>query len=995
VNRKAKASVAALTLLCCLALSTALASALAPAVTVENAANVGYTTAAAKGTVDPADRETSYHFEYATQAQFEATGWAEAAQVGHNSLPEGAGATPVSEALSGLAPGATYHLRLVASNEDGTDEAVAANTFTTKGVAAPEVTIDPVTNVTASSATFSGTVDPNAPEEASLLDDAAKEAYRTNWRFECTPGCDGGGGQLNAENSTLDSPKPVSHTSSGLEPATSYTVRLIAENAAGPNTVVAEESFQTDAIAPEILDNPVYDPKQTTVTLAARVNPRNSPLTDCHFVYGVGEAAGSEVPCESSPTGNSYSLVTADLTGLAPGTEYGFKLVVTSAGGSAEGEEQTFQTAAPPPAQPTCPNEAIRTEQDARAPDCRAYEMVSPPDKNGGDVIGESPSFEASEDGNGIAYMAHGSFGDTIGSGVAGQTTYVARRGPGGWSSLGVTPTPSHEIVMLLSGNTFVNNFSDDLSRAVVLAATLPAVSGHVPQLSMNLYSENTLTRELQLVSTPPPGPYEISTFRSDFAAYGFGAGFGAVSHDSRHIAFNARSPMVAGAPADVPSVYEWDNGILHLASVLPNGEAAPDGAVLANPTYRETMSPDGSRLLFLSPHEGGQLYMRVNHTSTAWVSEPEMADPPQPLPENVVLQQMTGDSRHVIFTTTSRLLDGDENDGPDIYLYTDGPDPAKESNLTLVTDTGDVSGNVGFGTNVAGSSDDASRIYFWWGGNFYVWEQGRTRFIASGVDAGVESIAHFAATTPLGGSARVSPDGRFFAFIRSSDGGMYLYDAENSALSCASCRSDGTVAGAAVVPNVTDLPLNTDLQAARPSFLATNGKVFFSTSEELVEQDTNGATDVYEFDPVTEKAALLTTGDSPFPAAFVEAGANGKDVFFVTRERLLGPDRDDLVDLFDVRSGGGYPSPPPVPAPCSGDPCQGTPVHPPAPPVHSSTSEGPRNVDCRRSRKCRCASAKKQRAAAGKRKPRCSKPKRKKNNRQHRAADVNRRAAK
>ena len=39
------------------------------------------------------------------------------------------------------------------------------------------------------------------------------------------------------------------------------------------------------------------------------------------------------------------------------------------------------------------------------------------------------------------------------------------------------------------------------------------------------------------------------------------------------------------------------------------------------NNGYRETVSPDGSRILFKS---AGQLYMRVNHTSTAWVSESE-----------------------------------------------------------------------------------------------------------------------------------------------------------------------------------------------------------------------------------------------------------------------------------------------------------------------------------------------------------------------------------
>jgi hypothetical protein len=49
--------------------------------------------------------------------------------------------------------------------------------------------------------------------------------------------------------------------------------------------------------------------------------------------------------------------------------------------------------------------------------------------------------------------------------------------------------------------------------------------------------------------------------------------------------------------------------------------------------------------------------------------------------------------------------------------------------------------------------------------------------------------------------------------------------------------------------------------------------------------------------------------------------------VFFTTRERLVGIDTDDQIDLYDARVDGGIPAQnPPAPAPpCEGEACQGT----------------------------------------------------------------------
>lgn len=564
--------------------------------------------------------------------------------------------------------------------------------------------------------------------------------------------------------------------------------------------------------------------------------------------------------------------------------------------------------------------------------DGRRYEMVSPLDKNGGDIAADSVSIVSAADGNAVAYLSRGSFGDTVGSGVAGQTQYVARRGAAQWANHAVTPTQRYDSSTVFAGGTVILGFASDLRNVVVWGYDLPGVTGAPPQTA-NIYVEDTTSRTLRLVTMPsgPVGPY------FDFIA----PNPGGVSADSRHIAFDASVQLLPEAPPGAPSVYRWDDGMLRLASILPDGTPASAGAVLARARYRETVSPDGSRVLFFSPpgDPSGQLYMRVEDDHTVWVSEPENGGPP---PQDVVLQQVTGDSRHVIFATTSRLLGGDPNDGSDLYLYTDSARPESDANLTLVSDTGDVPGDDLFaGTAVVGSSDDARRIYYYKQGQILLWHDGATSAVADDVSS-PPSVAgedlRVAATAVEPGGARVTPDGRFLTFISNSDvrrggnpvaasGGhteLYVYDAVQDTLRCASCPASGTAsADASVIPSVTTIFPRLSIAGLRPSFLADDGRTFFSTTEALVPQDVNGVTDAYEFDPATGEVVLLSTGKGSGPTSFAAASASGDDAFIVTRQQLVRADRDSLVDVYDARVGGGLPEPPDA-ASCDGDACQG-----------------------------------------------------------------------
>ena len=64
-------------------------------------------------------------------------------------------------------------------------------------------------------------------------------------------------------------------------------------------------------------------------------------------------------------------------------------------------------------------------------------------------------------------------------------------------------------------------------------------------------------------------------------------------------------------------------------------------------------------------------------------------------------------------------------------------------------------------------------------------------------------------------------------------------------------------------------------------------------------------------FDPTSGGCHfLLSDGKSEDESYLVDASANGRDVFFSTRQSLVGWDANDNYDVYDAREGGGFPEP-------------------------------------------------------------------------------------
>lgn len=111
---------------------------------------------------------------------------------------------------------------------------------------------------------------------------------------------------------------------------------------------------------------------QLGATLKATVDPKGHGLTDCHFEYTdaadfqVNEFANAaSVPCSAKPYGSTSVPVQARLDGLAPATDYDYRIAVTSNGGSANGTAQAFETLPPLPPAVTADSASLVTMTSA------------------------------------------------------------------------------------------------------------------------------------------------------------------------------------------------------------------------------------------------------------------------------------------------------------------------------------------------------------------------------------------------------------------------------------------------------------------------------------------------------------------------------------------------------------------------------------------------------------------------------------------------------
>lgn len=206
--------------------------------------------------------------------------------------------------------------------------------------APPTVASAPASNVSNSGATLHGTVNPNGQQ--------------TSYAFQWGP-TNGYGHETSLTSAGAGtSTSSVSATLAGLQPGTGYHFRIIAMSSAG-TSVGADETFTTGGTPPA----PSTPPQASTgaasgvgqsgATVSGTVDA-GGQATQYYFEYGPTANYGFETASRDGGSGTTPQPVSADLTGLASGTTYHYRLVAVSPGGTALGGDQTFSTTTPPTA---------------------------------------------------------------------------------------------------------------------------------------------------------------------------------------------------------------------------------------------------------------------------------------------------------------------------------------------------------------------------------------------------------------------------------------------------------------------------------------------------------------------------------------------------------------------------------------------------------------------------------------------------------------------
>ena len=307
-------------------------------------------------------------------------------------------------------------------------------------------------------------------------------------------------------------------------------------------------------------------------------------------------------------------------------------------------------------------------------------------------------------------------------------------------------------------------------------------------------------------------------------------------------------------------------------------------------------------------------------------------------------------DGSRVFFTTRGSLVGSDSDQSLDLYERTAG--------TTTLVSTGTAGGNGPWGADLAGMSDDGTKVFF----------HSAEGLVASDTDGAQDVYQRSGGTTtllstgPNGGNGPHkavhqgnSADGTkvFFRTAESllaadTDAGLDIYERadattttihsmspnggnDGTAASFVGASQDGSKVFVDSLERLIASPIDRDSQndvymssggtltmisPGGNDTIATNayfggatadgGHVYIRSEEALAFGDTDQYQDIYDYTGGTISRLSLgpTGGNGSVPAFFAGVSQDGGSVFFETREALVAEDTDDAIDVYERHSG-------------------------------------------------------------------------------------------
>ena len=512
------------------------------------------------------------------------------------------------------------------------------------------------------------------------------------------------------------------------------------------------------ASEPVVEDLSAQNVTPSEVQVSASVDAKGSD-THYYFQYGTVDCASEPAGCTDVPAAPGADLgagfgaqqVSVTLHGLTPGTTYYYRVLASNALGQAEGDQRlgTFET--------------LPSSQGLLA-DGRAWELVSPAEKDGADIeplSKEGGLIQASADGEAVAYVANGPVvGEPGGSRAPEPTQLLASRSAEGWSSEDVV-TPHEKGEGIAPGEPDEYRFfSEDLALGLVEPSLEAVEPLEAPPLAPGSSEKTLYVRDDPALApeSKEAKAYAAAQANSGFLAPGFAPlvtpsevtaetqpgeksrfgsklGFVDATPDLAHVIFESGVPLLAGSAA---GLYEAETGgAFALVSLLPDGMPAGDPEVRDEPqlgyentNVRGAISADGSRVFFYSAGveensevgEYHRLYMRDTTTGeTLQVNAAQGVTEPVGEESEVGFEAASSDGSRVFFTDSAPLTPASEQ--RPVFGATDNPADLYECEITemagrLSCDLKDLTplpsgGGADVLNVIAGISEDGSSVYF------------------------------------------------------------------------------------------------------------------------------------------------------------------------------------------------------------------------------------------------------------------------------------------